>query len=298
MKLPVRIFDIEPKYYEECSEKGKVERIDYHTVNYDGAEMDKYAFVYTPYGYDPQKKYEILYLIHGGGEDAEKYLFKDGEENKLKRAIDNMIADKEIEPVIIVTPSPYPYNKIASLGLGHDNDFTSYFHNEMINDLLPAVEAKYHTYSDLKVDEQSLKAARDHRYTMGWSMGCVTTWFTFLHRLDYFRHWGFMSMGCREIEKEHDIQWAHDTGKLIVEAIKEKGYDKKDFDMIEMTGTLDKAYDTLVMQTGALFAYPDYFDFYSEDKNACFLTWPGGEHHTQWRLQYTINIIKAFFGRE
>ena len=29
--------------------------------------MKKGAWVYLPYGYDPSKKYDILYLLHGGG---------------------------------------------------------------------------------------------------------------------------------------------------------------------------------------------------------------------------------------
>ncbi len=296
MKFATEIFDIAPEYYEEAGQKGKIERIDYHTSNYDGAAMDKYAFVYTPYGYDPEKKYEILYLIHGGGESAEKYLYQDGENNKLKRAVDNMIEKGEIQPVIIVTPSPYPYNTMANIQRGHDNDFTSYFHHELCEDLIPAVEGKYHTYTDFKTDKESLTAVREHRNVMGWSMGCVTSWFVFLNRIDYFRKFGFMSMACREINAEEPGRaWSDATAKALVNAVKDQGFTKKDYDIIEMTGTLDKAYEWDIMMTGALMAYPEYFDFYSEDRNAIFLCWPNGEHHTQWRLQYTINILNQFY---
>ena len=95
---------------EECAQKGRVERIDYQSTDLEGNVMDKYAFVYVPYGYDDSKPYEILYLIHGGGEDAEKYLYKDGEENPLKRSVDHLIANGEIKPSLIVTPSWILYN--------------------------------------------------------------------------------------------------------------------------------------------------------------------------------------------
>ena len=56
------------------------------------------------------------------------------------------------------------------------------------------------------------------------------------------------------------------------------------------------AYEGLTLLMGALLAYPDTFEFYDKSRqNATFLTWLEGEHHTQWRLQYTINAIHQLF---
>ena len=94
MKFFNRIDEIDPRLYEECVEKGTVERVDYNTTNYDGSPMEKHAYVYLPYGYDENKQYDILYLIHGGAESAEKYIYQNGEENPLKRAVDHMVAER------------------------------------------------------------------------------------------------------------------------------------------------------------------------------------------------------------
>ena len=48
---------------------------------------------------------------------------------------------------------------------------------------------------------------------------------------------------------------------------------------------------------GALMAYPEVFDFYSDEQNTTYVMWPEGEHHTQWRLQYTINAIRQFYNK-
>jgi enterochelin esterase-like enzyme len=297
MEFIKRIEEVAPEseLFNECDQKGTVERVDYHTTNFDGKPMDKHAYIYLPYNYDPNKAYDILYYIHGGGETAEKYIFQDGEENKLKRAVDNMIKEKTIRPLIIVTPSPYPYHEIT-----RDIDsrlFTSYFHNELCLDLMPLVEGKYHTFADFKTSEEDLKAARDHRVVMGWSMGCGTTWDIFLNRIAYFRYFGFTSGHCNDVDGEKTKEWADATAEFILKKVTEQGFTKKDFKCIELTGTLDIAFENVSLLLSALRAYPDMFDFESEEKNFRYLTWPKGEHHTKWRLQYAINVIKQYFGK-
>ncbi len=301
MKLNNSIFDIEPKYYEENEQKGKVERIDYHTTNWDGAPMDKYAFVYTPYGYDPKKAYKIFYLIHGSGEIAEKYLFQNGEENPLKRAVDNMIAWGDIEPIIIVTPSQYPYNVVyrRDPNAAVQATFVQEFHKELCDDLMPVVESKYHTYTDFKTDAESLKAARDYRAVAGWSMGAMTTWNIFINRIGYFRNFAMMSGNYSAVNGTGDIskEWADATAELVVEKVKEQGFGKKDFNVYGICGTLDSLYERYTLYMGCLQAYPEIFDFFGEDQNTTYVVWPKGEHHTQWRLQYTINVTQQYFGK-
>ncbi len=289
-----RIEDINPEYYEEASQKGTMERLDYKAINYDGQEMDKHAYVYLPYGYDATKPYEILYFLHGSQETAEKYFYQGGEENPLKRAVDNMIEKGDIEPVIIVTPTEYPFHQNVPSGI-NSRPFTEYFHNELVEKLLPAVESKYHTYADFTVDPETLVNTRGHRSVMGWSMGSKTTWWVFMHRLANFSKIGFLSGGCGEIEGDLTKEWADETAKVIVESIKASGYTKEDYAIYAISGTLDSAFMKLNLQMGALLAYPEYFDFYSDKQNATFLVWPNGEHHTQWRLQYSVNAIKQFF---
>lgn len=64
-----------PESYKLANEQaGTVEEFFYDTLAYtdDGVAREslrKRALVYLPYGYDASKSYNILYLLHGGGED-------------------------------------------------------------------------------------------------------------------------------------------------------------------------------------------------------------------------------------
>lgn len=89
---------------EESEQAGTVEEVVYDTKAYatDERDVKKTAYVYLPYGYSEEKEYNILYLMHGTGDD-EKYWLKTNPYNKTM--LDNMIADGDIEPLIVVTPT-------------------------------------------------------------------------------------------------------------------------------------------------------------------------------------------------
>ena len=58
--------------------------------------------VYTPPGYSPDKKYPILFLLHGiGGNEIREWLHQ-GVANVI---IDNLIADGKIQPMVVVFPN-------------------------------------------------------------------------------------------------------------------------------------------------------------------------------------------------
>ena len=218
MKFKSRLEEIDPRYYTPCEQKGSLERIEYKATNYDGRVMDKYAYVYLPCGYDPEKEYDILYLIHGGGESAEKYLYLGGEENQLKNAVDHLIAEKTIKPLIICTPSPYPDNKVVTSS-GDNASFVRHFHNELCDELMPIVESRYHTFAKSS-DAQGLKEARRHRAVMGWSMGSFTTWCVFLSRIGWFDRFGFLSCYYGLIEDPLTKEWADEHASEIVEKVR------------------------------------------------------------------------------
>ena len=100
------IYEMPNEFLHDCPEKGKVERFEYVTNTYDADNktLNKGAWVYLPYGYDASKKYNILYLMHGGGvtEDWWFKMFPD-----TVTILDNMIAKKVCAPCIIVTPCLY-----------------------------------------------------------------------------------------------------------------------------------------------------------------------------------------------
>jgi len=51
-------------YLNPCPQAGRIVK-----ETYTGINGTKSLNVYLPYGYDPNKKYNIFYLMHGGGEN-------------------------------------------------------------------------------------------------------------------------------------------------------------------------------------------------------------------------------------
>jgi len=143
---------------------GKIEKISYTTKDYSGdqSEITKHAYVYLPHNYDASKKYPVLFLLHGvGGTEAEWQMT--GQTSLVKIMMDNLIAEKLIEPFIIVTPNGRAsknYNNIS-----FENHQTFYkFGQELRNDLIPFIESKY-----------SVSNNRDYRAVAGLSMGGMQT---------------------------------------------------------------------------------------------------------------------------
>ena len=69
------------QYFKQANHKGKITKIIYSSKDYirGNRSITKEAYVYTPYGYnenDLNKKYNIIYLMHGWTMTAEHYIFK------------------------------------------------------------------------------------------------------------------------------------------------------------------------------------------------------------------------------
>jgi len=133
---------------------GKLEMIEYDSKSV-GARRKTY--VYTPPGYSPEKKYPVLYLLHGiGGDETEWHRFA-----KPNLLMDNLLAEGKAVPMIIVMPNgraqkddrPGP-NAFATAPA-----FAA-FEKDLLEDLIPAIESRY-----------SVQADRGHRAVAGLSMG-------------------------------------------------------------------------------------------------------------------------------
>ncbi|WP_418969530.1 alpha/beta hydrolase [Alloscardovia omnicolens] len=182
------IWSVPNTFEQASSEPGTVEKISYSTKAYatDKRQVTKSAYVYLPHNYDASKKYNILYLMHGTG-DNEAYWLITHPENKIM--VDRMIERAIIPDMIIVTPTFYVENdKLNSL-----DDLTYSFKDELRNDLMPYVESRYSTYSD-GVTAQDFVHSRGHRAFAGLSRGAVTTLHSaFTGSLDYFSWFGTFS---------------------------------------------------------------------------------------------------------
>ncbi len=179
------------------SKKGKVERLDYTTDVYeDGKTYKKTAYVYLPYGYDPDnkdKKYNVLYFQHGN--TCEPAMFAIGGNKPM---FDMLFESGENDPCIIVFITYYfdpmrdadarIHGGHAPAGDGWWPGIPGNYYKEIVKDIIPAVELKYNTYLTCGCDE-CVKATRDHRAFAGYSRGTAWTWRMFHYAFPYFRWW-------------------------------------------------------------------------------------------------------------
>lgn len=77
--------------------KGQVREI---SVQSQALGIAKQIKIYTPFGYNSQFKYPVLYLFHGGGGDQNTWMPNLG----LDSRADQLIHEKKIKPLIIVAP--------------------------------------------------------------------------------------------------------------------------------------------------------------------------------------------------
>ena len=152
---------------------GRVEQITYLARDYvgDGEGVEKKANVYLPAGYDESKKYNVLYLMNGTDGDQDQWGLTTDGAAKAKEIMDNLIAQGDIEPFIVVTPNG------RALGLSNtfSNDRFIKFGLELRNDLIPYIDSHYSTYADYNENGYDLTAAREHRAMAGLSMGAMQT---------------------------------------------------------------------------------------------------------------------------
>ena len=145
-------------------ERGKLERVDYDSKT---VGVKRWMQVYTPPGYSKERKYPVLYLLHGiGGNEREEWA-KGGVPHVI---LDNLIAAQKIEPMIVVFPNGNATTNTAGAqdagggggrrGFGDLTGWGKPFENDLIKDIIPFIESNY-----------SVKADRENRALAGLSMG-------------------------------------------------------------------------------------------------------------------------------
>jgi enterochelin esterase-like enzyme len=137
------------------------------------------AFVYTPPDYDKNqtKKYPVLYLQHGWGEDETAWSTQ-GHANLI---MDNLLAEGKTKPFLVVMTYGMT-NDVKIGGMGSFN--LQPFETVLVNELIPYVDANFRTLSD-----------QPHRAMAGLSMGGMETKSITLKHLDTFSHIGLLSGG-------------------------------------------------------------------------------------------------------
>ncbi len=283
--------------YHDVNMRGTIEKLKYTTTNRDGELREKYTHIYLPYGYeseDKEKKYNILYLMHGGGGNPDAWL----DFSKLKNMFDYLIDTGEIKPLIVVFPTYYK-EKIARIGepdaeLERSN--VMFFQSELVDELLPSVENVYNTYAGGSTKED-FKASRLHRGFGGFSMGSCTTWFVLLNHLDYFSEFIPLSGDCWAVEVKGGQSQPVETVKALCDSIIKSGYSKDEFRIHTATGTLDGAMEPLNSQVDEMKKHTDIFA-YSEDfgkGNLHYLLAEGEVHSYEAVMEYLYNFLGFLF---
>lgn len=209
MEKQFRALPDEYRFEVEKEKQGTIERLQYNVPNLDNGKNIKYLNVYLPYCYDTadkNTKYNVLYLMHGGGED------------------ENLIFG-------------------------------------------------------------------------GFSMGAVTTWYTYINCLDYFKYFMPLSGDCWVFGPKAGCSKAKETAEYLANIPKLHDYTPKDYYIFCATGSLDIAYPNMYPQIYAMKEMKDSF-IYSPDINEgnfYFIVCEGADHTWHWVNQYIYNILPDLF---
>lgn len=279
-------------YTEEAGHKGEVVRMDYETKTAEGKVLQKYLKLYVPYGYnaaDKDKKYNVLYLLHGGNGNPEHYWM--WRNPSLKNILDNMIERGDIEPLIVVTPTYYPPERTSG-----GTDDVKIFHDELVSDIIPLVEGKYNCFAK-NTGAKSLAASRSHRAFGGFSLGAACTWWQFIQSLDYFKWFMPMSGDCWALREMGGPDKSAQTAQFLADNL--KTYPSKyadDFFVYSMTGDRDIAYEPVLRQMAELQKQPAFrFDDDFSKGNIYFSVMHLGFHSFEYINQYIYNALPYFF---
>ena len=181
------------KLYIDAEEKqGVLSKVWYPSPAF-GASRRMY--VYTPYGYgETKKKYPVLYLQHGGGGDEDAWSAL----GRARQILDNLIAQGEAEPMIVVMPNASP-NQLASPDImepipgpslfGMDMESEEFhaggaYTKSLVEDIIPYVESHFNVI-----------AKKEGRAIAGLSMGGIYTLYNTARHPELFDYIGVLSMG-------------------------------------------------------------------------------------------------------
>ena len=181
------------------------------------AESVLRCYVYTPPDYEKSaaKRYPVLYLQHGGGEDETGW----GNQGKTGLIMDNLIAAGKAKPFIIVMassyvpgaqmgPPPAPAPAAAKPGEtpapGPRRFNFSAFERVLIDDLIPFIDSNFRTMADQR-----------HRAMAGLSLGGMQTRQIGLANLDKFSHIGIFSGGSIAPSEIKDMDAFKKSVKLV-----------------------------------------------------------------------------------
>ena len=168
------------------------------------------CFVYTPPGYNKDnKRYPVLYLQHGSGENETGWAGQ-GHANLI---LDNLIASGKANPFIIVmdngswrppTQSAPANQADRTKSNGPPSGFADGFSKILLEDIIPMVDSNYRTLAD-----------QSHRALAGLSMGGMQTRVITLANPNVFSQVGMFSGGSISLEDIKGASGFKEKNKLL-----------------------------------------------------------------------------------
>ena len=131
--------------YKEATKRGSVSHVWYDSEH---LGLNRRMTVYTPYGYETDKKtkYPVLYLLHGGGGDEEAWTSM----GRAAQILDNLIEKGLAKPMIVVMPNGNPGQQAAcTLSLPakdisyRDPAYANAYVTSLVKEIIPFIEKNY-----------------------------------------------------------------------------------------------------------------------------------------------------------
>lgn len=135
---------------------GRVSTVTYYSTT---VGVNRQTLIYTPPDYSEEKKYNVLYLLHGIGGDEREWYSNGNPQNIL----DNLYAENKLAPMIVVLPNGRAMVNDDAGGNMFDPAKVAAFETfefDLINDLIPFIESNY-----------PVLIGKNHRAIAGLSMG-------------------------------------------------------------------------------------------------------------------------------
>ena len=179
-------------------DRGKLETIEYDSTTV-GAKRT--AQIYTPPGYSQDRKYPVLYLLHGIGGDENEWT-RGGVANAI---LDNLYADKKAVPMIVVLPNGRAAKDVTARDpIPKQSPAFAAFEDDLLKDLIPFIEKNY-----------SAKTDRESRALAGLSMGGGQSLNFGLSHLDTFAWVGGFSSAPNTHRAEDLLKDPADAAKRL-----------------------------------------------------------------------------------
>ncbi|MEO8253626.1 MAG: alpha/beta hydrolase-fold protein [Flavobacterium sp.] len=179
---------------------GKIDTISYTSKT---VGTIRKALVYTTPGFSKNKKYPVLYLLHGIGGDEKEWL--NGGTPQI--ILDNLFAEGKIKPMIVVLPNGRAIKDDRATGNIMDPEKVqgfATFERDLLDDLIPFIEKTYPALTD-----------RENRAIAGLSMGGGQSLNFGLGNLDTFAWVGGFSSAPNTKKPEELVPNPEETKKKL-----------------------------------------------------------------------------------